>query len=392
MEMNLAFFILPGVLCTTWHVKYQPNKICASKGSSVIIPCTYEYPNSNSLVEVMWSRGRAHFYDGPFIYKENKAISNTSSKFEYIGKNDKNCSLKINHIEHTDSGEYAFRFLTTNNGMWTGRDGTKVTVSDTIISIMRPEENETIKEGKNVSLICENNCTSEVIWFKNNEPLPERASVIFFSDISSHDSGNYSCATKHHSSSLSDVFRISVEYEPKNTSVSVRPAPEVIRGSNVTLTCSSNANPAVDIFLWYKIDGDHCLKMGSQAKLQLNNAETAHSGHYFCVVSNKHGRQNSTVLTLKVKEKAMGMAETWLIATISALSTIFIFIALTVAWYFVGNRKKNAAPKTVPAENTADVHITRPISDFNLIYEEPSEEDVTYTTVYINTKHNRNMK
>uniref|UniRef100_A0A3P8YCR9 Ig-like domain-containing protein n=1 Tax=Esox lucius TaxID=8010 RepID=A0A3P8YCR9_ESOLU len=173
-------------------------------------------------------------------------------------------------------------------------------LSDTIISIMRPEENETIKEGKNVSLICENNCTSEVIWFKNNEPLPERASVIFFSDISSHDSGNYSCATKHHSSSLSDVFRISVEYEPKNTSVSVRPAPEVIRGSNVTLTCSSNANPAVDIFLWYKIDGDHCLKMGSQAKLQLNNAETAHSGHYFCVVSNKHGRQNSTVLTLKV--------------------------------------------------------------------------------------------
>lgn len=83
---------------------------------------------------------------------------------------------------------------------------------------------------------------------------------------------------------------------------SVWPSSEVSEGSDVTLTCSSNANPTLN-YTWFKMDGDSCLEMVTQAELQFNVSHTGNSGKYFCVVSNKHGRQNSTILSLKVKGK-----------------------------------------------------------------------------------------
>lgn len=83
---------------------------------------------------------------------------------------------------------------------------------------------------------------------------------------------------------------------------SVWPSSEVSEGSDVTLTCSSNANPTLN-YTWFKIDGESCLEMVSQAELQFNVTHTGNSGKYFCVVSNKHGRQNSGILSLKVKGK-----------------------------------------------------------------------------------------
>ncbi|KAJ7989845.1 hypothetical protein DPEC_G00308710 [Dallia pectoralis] len=402
MEMILAFFILPGVLCATWHVEYKPNQVCASKGSSVVIPCTFAYPPTNLLEKVMWSRGRAHFYNGPFIYDNSTALlANKNSKFEYVGDTRQNCDLKINHVELTDSGEYAFRFITNNNGKWSGTIGTNVRVSDTIVSVTRHKENETIKEGITVNLTCTNNCTSEVTWFKNGEPRGERFSTLFFRDISIQDSGNYLCAPQHHITPLSNTFRMNVEYGPRNTSVSVGPALEITRGGNVTLTCSSNANPTVDTFLWCKMDGPHCRKKGTQAKLQLNDVNTDHSGEYICTVSNKHGSQNSTVFTLKVNANAMVPAVTmWclpVLVTVSTLSMILVCILLTVVWYLVVNRKKNAEPKpgTTGDSMIAYVGLTGPMSDCNHSAEEPPHKDpdeVTYTTVNINRKHNINMK
>lgn len=107
--------------------------VCAVRGSSVVIFCTYHYPemvvNKNLTVEkVMWSQGRKQFFDGPFIIDSNSR-THTGTKFEYVGNKVHNCSLQIHQVEQRDSGEYAFRFETNNGGKWTGSNGAKVNIS-----------------------------------------------------------------------------------------------------------------------------------------------------------------------------------------------------------------------------------------------------------------------
>ncbi|KAL0993466.1 hypothetical protein UPYG_G00108360 [Umbra pygmaea] len=344
MDMIMAFVILPVVVCTPWHVEYQPKHVCTVRGSTIVLLCTYKYPVDRKVEKVMWGHGRKQSFDGPFIYEnDNKTYKPT--KFEYLGNREGNCSLKIHRVEPADAGEYAFRFETNKtDGLWTGQNGPQVTVSDMIVSMM-PREHGVIKEGETVKLTCVNNCTSEVVWFKNTGPLQKWSSTLLLSNISIQDSGNYSCGPKDHNKPLSDIIQISVEYEPKNTSISVRPTPEVTRGTNVTLTCSSNANPTVDIFLWFKIDGDSHREIGSQAELHFKDADTDQSGKYFCV-GNKHGRRNSTILTLKVKDIDVGMPAIKFIAVFAVFS-----VTLMITWCLIVYWKKNAAPKTSTAEN-----------------------------------------
>ncbi|XP_041081612.1 B-cell receptor CD22-like [Polyodon spathula] len=47
---------------------------------------------------------------------------------------------------------------------------------------------------------------------------------------------------------------------PRNISVSVSPPGEIVPGSPVTLTCSSNANPPVSSYSWFKTSRNHVVK------------------------------------------------------------------------------------------------------------------------------------
>ncbi|KAJ4944135.1 hypothetical protein JOQ06_012680 [Pogonophryne albipinna] len=83
---------------------------------------------------------------------------------------------------------------------------------------------------------------------------------------------------------------------PKPPSVSVSPSAEIEEGSSVTLTCSSDANPAAN-YAWYKEDEDSPKASGQIFTITDFRAE--HSGSYSCGAQNKLGRSIST-LTLSV--------------------------------------------------------------------------------------------
>uniref|UniRef100_A0A3Q3M871 Ig-like domain-containing protein n=1 Tax=Labrus bergylta TaxID=56723 RepID=A0A3Q3M871_9LABR len=79
---------------------------------------------------------------------------------------------------------------------------------------------------------------------------------------------------------------------PKFPSVSVSPSAEIVEGSSVTLTCSSDANPAAN-YTWFKEDEDSPTASGQI--FNINNTSPEHSGHYICIAQNTRGRHNSTV-------------------------------------------------------------------------------------------------
>ncbi|XP_037620241.1 B-cell receptor CD22-like isoform X2 [Sebastes umbrosus] len=167
---------------------------------------------------------------------------------EYSGRvnnscNEKICTLRITNLTESDSAEYKFRFITNQpDGKYAGEPG--VTVSVTGLTVQ-------MKGSSSNWLECHSNCPlpdrPSYIWYKNGQEVQAETSSSY-SGFSYED--NYSCAVKGY-----EDFPSPPVYGPKLPSVSVSPSGEIVEGSSVTLTCSSDANPAAR-YTWYKKNGN----------------------------------------------------------------------------------------------------------------------------------------
>ncbi|XP_035855921.1 vascular cell adhesion protein 1-like isoform X2 [Sander lucioperca] len=112
---------------------------------------------------------------------------------------------------------------------------------------------------------------------------------------------------------------------PKNTSVSVSPSAEIVEGSSVNLTCSSDANPAAN-YTWYKENEDSPKASGQIFTITDFRAE--HSGNYYCEAQNRRGRQNSTLhLTVVAGASPLIAAGTISVVLLAVLSlSVFLWI------------------------------------------------------------------
>ena len=80
--------------------------------------------------------------------------------------------------------------------------------------------------------------------------------------------------------------------KPKSVSVSISPG-EIVEGSSVTLTCSSDANPPVHNYTWYMRTGAESLIRGTGDSISFNVTSDS-SGLYYCEAENEVGSQTST--------------------------------------------------------------------------------------------------
>lgn len=69
----------------------------------------------------------------------------------------------------------------------------------------------------------------------------------------------------------------------------------------MTLTCNTNANPAVDSYTWYKVNGDQVSVVGSKKRFSATVSEV--DSQFFCGVSNSYGSQNSSITQIDVQCK-----------------------------------------------------------------------------------------
>ncbi|XP_075947907.1 uncharacterized protein LOC142949910 isoform X3 [Anarhichas minor] len=79
---------------------------------------------------------------------------------------------------------------------------------------------------------------------------------------------------------------------PRVPLVLMRHSGDIMKNSSVTLTCSSDANPAAN-YTWYKEDEDSPKASGQIFIITDFRAE--HSGNYSCEAQNRRGRSNSTL-------------------------------------------------------------------------------------------------
>ena len=84
-------------------------------------------------------------------------------------------------------------------------------------------------------------------------------------------------------------------------SVLVTPSGEIIEGSSVNLTCSSDANIAAN-YAWYKKNiNPHLQPLIKEPQLVFISIQSSDSGEYYCTAENQLGKRTSEYIFIDVK-------------------------------------------------------------------------------------------
>ncbi|CDQ78786.1 unnamed protein product [Oncorhynchus mykiss] len=223
-------------------------------------------------------------------------------RVEYLGKMQSDSILRITDLREEDSAEYKIRFRTDQTTWEPTFPGTTLTVTGLQVKVTPA----TVTEGQKVTLTCSTTCTlsdnpnATYIWYKNGH-VTNQSNSLFLNPVSSEDAGRYSCSVEGHEDLHSAEETLTVTYGPKNTSVSVSPSGEIVEGSSVTLTCSSDANPPVDKYTWYKKNVTSPKASGQS--YSITNISSEDRGEYYCEAQNGRGSMNSTALMIIVAGK-----------------------------------------------------------------------------------------
>ncbi|XP_032417888.1 B-cell receptor CD22-like isoform X2 [Xiphophorus hellerii] len=291
-----------------WSVKYDPSQICAFRGSTVTIKCSYKYPY---IIDGIKTEVKTRFW---FTKVNNRVPVNLMNDSDYKDRityyfTKSSSVLTIKDLKQRDSAKYKFRFITNQpGGEFTGSPGVTLTVLDLRVQVRRSETQTELK--------CESSCDQikppSYVWFNKEEKMEQQISSIV---VSVRDGDRYSCSVKGH-----DDLRSPSVYAPRPPSVSVTPSGEIMEGSLVTLSCSSDANPEAN-YSWYK-EGEEAPKASGQ-NFTITNILFKQRGNYYCEAQNSRGRCNSTVTVNVVAGQSMS-------TTIIIKLTLFILISLLV--------------------------------------------------------------
>ncbi|XP_029115750.1 B-cell receptor CD22-like isoform X2 [Scleropages formosus] len=285
--------LLSGVLgVKDWKVTYEKPHICALKGSSVTIPCSYQYPRGHRVNETFWINKRETNKDP----EDLKQDQHYHDRVTYLGDKSEDCTFRIENVEERDSATYWFRLVTDQvGGKWIGEPG--VTLSVTALQVEKSQPSATSQ----ATLTCKNTCFPKVhndyVWFRDGKYVLNQYDNVLVPE----ENGMYSCALRRSENVQSAPVKVSMEYSPKNTSVSVSPSGEILEGSSVTLTCNNKANPPVYRYTWFK-NGAEISQSGSQKNYYtITNIRSEDSGKYRCVARNTHGTGTSKLYSVDVQ-------------------------------------------------------------------------------------------
>ncbi|XP_070847622.1 B-cell receptor CD22-like [Chaetodon trifascialis] len=255
-------------------VTYTHRNICAFKGSSVDISCTYSSPKS--ITSKFW------FSPGPTGHRYHPQFGDRRKEVETErGRS----TLRISDLRESDTAQYHFKFRAGSFEWRSSLPGTTLTVKDPDLHV------QVIWSSTGPKLICQSSCItdrSSFVWYKSGTEIPEETSPSYGGYVDPADS--YSCAYKSYKSSSS-------VYAPTVPLVSMSPLGDIMKGSSVSLTCSSDANPAAK-YTWYK--KNQTLR-GREAKLDLNSVQPSDSGEYYCTAENELGKMTSEYVFVNVK-------------------------------------------------------------------------------------------
>ncbi|XP_039475654.1 B-cell receptor CD22-like isoform X2 [Oreochromis aureus] len=215
------------------------------------------------------------------------------------------------------------------------------------VTVRVKKEKKVVAEGDSIMIEC----------VANSNPPPHKY-LWFIRQLDQHKIENSTQSKKHFSNIVRDTslscmaqnalgvqqsiwVDLDVQYSPKNITVSVSPSGPVPENSNVTLTCSSNANPAVENYMWYRADGDQENFIGTGTSLNIKVSRDRR--RFFCKAENQIGvgRSNPTHLDVQYCETHCGFYSgvlPWVLAGV-------FFSVSVICAAFLWKVQKNVKPQ-----------------------------------------------
>ncbi|XP_069024248.1 B-cell receptor CD22-like isoform X2 [Embiotoca jacksoni] len=271
-------------------VTYTNRRICAIKGSSVDISCTYNhYSSSSNFQSNFWFRtDRRHHWQNTSQPDDLIQDSHYEHRVQVHETVSRSSTLTIRDLRESDSAEYRFKFKTPTFEWRSSLPGTTLTVTALWVQVTR---RHVYQSSTKAELKCLSSCSPagrpSIVWIKNEERTPGKASYegVF------NTGDNISCAFIGH-----EGYRSPSVYAPRAASAVMSPSGAIMEGSLVNLTCSSDANPAAN-YTWYKEQ----TQLSKEPQLVFRSIQSNQSGEYYCTAENELGKKTSENILLQVK-------------------------------------------------------------------------------------------
>ncbi|KAI7799006.1 Schwann cell myelin protein isoform X1 [Triplophysa rosa] len=317
-------WILKGAVSNQWEIK-MPQEIDVISGFCVQIPCTFEIPDSftkylNKSVEAVWKKTDASLGSTVFSSKSVASVLKGSVTGNLLSKN---CTTVFQNFPAGSNDTYFFRLQGPEPLIYTFLQGVNINVhADLLAPMLSPHIDVLeVSEGKNVTLTC-----STVLSCPSRQPVMHWSVTLggkIDPTIQVDEFGQTLLVSSQmfNASPLNDGLKVScflvysqdirrpietsitlrVLYTPQNTIALANPSGPLYEGNVVTLSCQSDANPAVKRYEWFKETGNGELVLKAQKQTLTMTVSSNVLGLYVCKANNIHGDDQSTAVTVELK-------------------------------------------------------------------------------------------
>ncbi|XP_069803461.1 B-cell receptor CD22-like isoform X2 [Dendropsophus ebraccatus] len=287
-----------------WEFKF-PHSIEALKGSCVEIPCELQYPDNAQNLTFFWYKKA---FIGKPIRFNNKTSTNVEERYKgrtfLVGNSLKNCSLRINNVQEREEIYPGISEEITSYNVHKERFCRVYVIDSPPAPVM--EGAEQMIENETVHITCSINhtCASSppsITWNK-----PDLETTTKHEDLGKgiwrlHSTITYIPSYKDNRTQLECTVTfpnnktsrrsvtLDITYTPKNVTILVVEN-DHRDGGDITLLCTSQANPPVTAYTWYK-GGRTKTRTGSGIQITVRN-ETSET--YICSARNNLGIGNSS--------------------------------------------------------------------------------------------------
>ncbi|XP_041037223.1 myelin-associated glycoprotein-like isoform X2 [Carcharodon carcharias] len=255
--------LLQGVTSEGWSMKALPRRAISS--SCVVILCSFDFPShSYTALHGAWFKYWYRWkYTIAYTKDPNYAMATFVGRAKIIGDLErKNCSLRIDSLRAEDSDVYYFYVDAEGYIDHTFTEPVQLQILDApdkpVIVLLKD-----LQEGTPAHIICKclytcpdnhPNLTWSELLTSSVSTITENggdvSALLTFNPSFKHHGRTLRCTCDYPQTShrVVNSVTLSVKYSPHNTSVSMT----LEKGKVISLSCSSDGNPAVHNFTWFK--------------------------------------------------------------------------------------------------------------------------------------------